>query len=81
MVLIVSTLLLVAGFETTTNLLGNGLQVTLQYPAIGEGVRDGSIPAPAFVEEVLRYDSPVQLTSHIGYDTTVGGVPVSPGLG
>ena len=41
MVLIVSTLLLVAGFETTTNLLGNGLQVTLQYPAIGEGVRDG----------------------------------------
>ena len=75
------TLLLVAGFETTTNLLGNGLQVTLQNPPIGEGVRDGSIPAPAFVEEVLRYDSPVQLTSRIGYDTTVGGVPVSPGAG
>ena len=48
------TLLLVAGFETTTNLLGNGLQIILQYPPIGEGVRDGSIPAPAFVEEVLR---------------------------
>ena len=30
---------------------------------------------------MLRYDSPVQLTSHIGYDTTVGGVPVSPGAG
>ena len=75
------TLLLVASFETTTNLLGNGLQVTLQNPPIGEGVRDGSIPAPAFVEEVLRYDSPVQLTSRIGYDTTVGGVPVSPGAG
>ena len=73
------TLLLVAGFETTTNLLGNGLQIILQDPPIGGGVRDGSIPAAAFVEEVLRYDSPVQLTSRIGYDTTVAGVPVSPG--
>ena len=75
------TLLLVAGFETTTNLLGNGLQVILQHPAAGEGVRDGSVPPSAFVEEVLRFDSPVQLTSRIGYGTTVGGVPVSPGAG
>ena len=75
------TLLLVAGFETTTNLLGNGLQVILQHPSAGEGVRDGSVPPSAFVEEVLRFDSPVQLTSRIGYGTTVGGVPVSPGAG
>ena len=73
------TLLLVAGFETTTNLLGNGLHVILQDPSAGEAVRDGSIPPSAFVEEVLRFDSPVQLTSRIGYDTSVGGVPVSPG--
>jgi len=57
------SLLLVAGFETTTNLLGNGLRVILQQPAVGDAVRDGSVPVPAFVEEVLRYDSPVQLTS------------------
>ena len=57
------TLLLVAGFETTTNLLGNGLQVTLEQPPIGGRVGDGSVPAAAFVEEVLRFDSPVQLTS------------------
>jgi cytochrome P450 len=71
------TLLLVAGFETTTNLLGNGLQVILQDPPAGDAVRDGSVPPSAFVEEVLRFDSPVQLTSRVGYDTKVGGVPVS----
>jgi cytochrome P450 len=73
------TLLLVAGFETTTNLLGNGLQVILQDPPVGEAVRDGSLPPSAFVEEVLRYDSPVQLTSRVGYSTSVRGVPVSQG--
>jgi cytochrome P450 len=75
------TLLLVAGFETTNNLLGNGLEIILQHSPAGEGVRDGSIPPSAFVEEVLRFDSPVQLTSRLGYDTKVGGVPVSPGTG
>ena len=73
------TLLLVAGFETTTNLLGNGLQVVLTQPAIGDLVRDGSVPVAAFVEETLRYDSPVQLTSRIGYETKVGGVAVDHG--
>ena len=38
------TLLLVAGFETTTNLLGNGLHVVLHDPPAGEAVRDGSVP-------------------------------------
>ena len=71
------TLLLVAGFETTTNLLGNGLQIVLQDPPAAEAVRDGSVPPSAFVEEVLRFDSPVQLTSRAGHDTTVGGLPVS----
>lgn len=75
------TLLLVAGFETTTNLLGNGLQIILQDPSAGAAVRDGSVPPSAFVEEVLRFDSPVQLTSRVGYDTSVGGVPVSQGTG
>jgi cytochrome P450 len=75
------TLLLVAGFETTTNLLGNGLQVVLNDPPAGEAVRDGSVPASAFVEEVLRYDSPVQLTSRIGYHTSLGGVAVAEGTG
>jgi cytochrome P450 len=73
------TLLLVAGFETTTNLLGNGLQVILQQPPVGSAVRDGSVAAAAFVEEALRYDSPVQLTSRVGYETKVGAVAVAEG--
>jgi cytochrome P450 len=72
-------LLLVAGFETTTNLLGNGLQVILDEPLAGAAVRDGSVPVAAFVEEVLRYDSPVQLTSRRRDDAAeVGGVRVAP---
>jgi len=71
------TLLLVAGFETTTNLLGNGLQIILADPPAGDAVKDGSVAPPAFVEEVLRFDSPVQLTSRIGYDTVLADVPVS----
>ena len=71
------TLLLVAGFETTTNLLGNGLQVVLQDPSAGDRVREGSVSPAAFVEEVLRFDSPVQLTSRIGgnrgHDAARGG--------
>jgi cytochrome P450 len=71
------TLLLVAGFETTTNLLGNGLQIVLERPQYADGITVGSVPAAAFVEEVLRYDSPVQLTSRAGYATTIVGVTVS----
>jgi cytochrome P450 len=73
------TLLLVAGFETTTNLLGNGLQIILQQPQAGAGIADGSVPGSVFVEEVLRYDSPVQLTSRTGHETKIGGVMVADG--
>lgn len=73
------TLLLVAGFETTTNLLGNGLRVILQDPEIGHAVRDQSVPVAAFISEVLRYDSPVQGTSRRrGDQAEISGVPVAP---
>jgi cytochrome P450 len=65
-------LLLVAGFETTTNLLGNGLAIVLADPGIGQDLRSGAIDPAAFVEEVLRYDPPVQLTSR--HRTSVGEV-------
>jgi cytochrome P450 len=73
------TLLLVAGFETTTNLLGNGLRIVLQDPSAGDAVRTGSVTPAAFVEEVLRFDSPVQFTSRIGCEAKVGGVAVNAG--
>jgi cytochrome P450 len=55
-------LLLVAGFETTTNLLGNGVKVVLDDRDARQELIDGSVTPGAFVEEVLRYDSPVQFT-------------------
>ena len=56
-------LLFVAGFETTTNLLGNGLCLGFENPEVLARVRSGEIPVSDYVEEVLRYDSPVQLTT------------------
>jgi cytochrome P450 len=72
------TLLLVAGFETTTNLLGNGVRLLLDDPELADAVRGGSIPAAFFVEEVLRFDAPVQMTSRRSLDTAdIRGVPVT----
>jgi cytochrome P450 len=73
-------LLLVAGFETTTNLLGNGLQVLMNDPALARAVRAGEVPAEPFIEEVLRFDSPVQLaTSRVAYETELGGLQLQAG--
>jgi cytochrome P450 len=74
-------LLLVAGFETTTNLLGNGLALMLQRPHLQAAIRAGDLPVEGFVEEVLRYDSPVQaVLRHAHADgLTVAGVPIPAG--
>jgi len=58
-------LLLVAGNETTTNLIGNGLVALLRHPEQLEILRREPGRIPAAVEELLRFDSPVQLTSRI----------------
>ncbi|TYB38486.1 cytochrome P450 [Micromonospora sp. AP08] len=72
--------LLVAGFETTTNLLGNGLVVLLDHPAEAATLRERPEFAPGYVEELLRYDSPVQLTSRMSTaPTRYGGVDLPAG--
>lgn len=74
------TLLLVAGFETTANLLGNGLHIVLADPALGDAVLAGDSGVAAFVEEVLRFDSPVQLTSRRASEPAeVGTQRLTPG--
>jgi cytochrome P450 len=73
---VVSTalLLLIAGFETTVNLIGNGTVALLGDPGRWDRLRQDPALMPAAVEEMLRYDSPVQLTSRIATeDVEVGG--------
>lgn len=71
-------LLLVAGFETTTNLLGNGLAILFDQPQVRDGLLAGTLPYAGFVEEVLRFDSPVQFTGRVPLTDglEVGGIPV-----
>jgi cytochrome P450 len=56
------TLLLVAGNETTTNLIGNALIEFMTHPAELQKVLDEPALLPTAIEEVLRYSSPVQAT-------------------
>ena len=54
-------LLLVAGNETTTNLIGNGLKALLEHPEQMELLRERPELVDNAIEELLRYDSPVQV--------------------
>lgn len=58
-------LLLAAGHGTTTHLIGNGLLALLRNPEQMEMLRADPGLLPAAVAELLRYDSPVQLTSRV----------------
>jgi cytochrome P450 len=74
--LVTLTLLLIAGHETTTNLIGNGVLALLRH----DGLRPAAQAPDRVVEEVLRYDSPVQLTARTAVrDTTLGSLPVPAG--
>jgi cytochrome P450 len=56
------TLLLVAGHETTRNLLGNGLLALLQYPDQFAKLKENPALMNSAVREFARFDSPVQFS-------------------
>ncbi|MBL8775865.1 MAG: cytochrome P450 [Acidimicrobiales bacterium] len=79
-IIVVAMLLFAAGFETTTNLIGNGTVALLRNP--DEMARLWADPTllPTAVEEMLRWDSPVQLDVRTALEPAeVAGEPVDVG--
>ncbi|WP_037139943.1 cytochrome P450 [Rhodococcoides fascians] len=73
-------LVLAAGFETTVNLLGSGIRLLLDNPDQLEILRNDPSHWPTAVDEMLRLESPVQLTARMArHDVTIEGVPISEG--
>jgi cytochrome P450 len=73
-------LLLIAGFETTVNLIGNGTVALLGDTELWGRLHEEPTLAPAAIEELLRYDSPVQMTSRIATeDVDLDGTVISKG--
>jgi cytochrome P450 len=80
--LVMLRLLLVAGNETTTNLIGNGMLALLQHPEQLQLLRDTPGLLPAAVEELLRYDPPVQVDGRtVLEDVEIRGRQVRKGQG
>ena len=81
-------LLLNAGHETTTNLIGNGLWLLLSYPHELAKLRSNPALLPSAIEEMLRYDGPIQLNNRrltapviLGDTTLPEGAFVTLGIG
>ena len=75
-------LVLAAGFETTVNLLGNGIRLLLETPEHLATLAERPELWPTTVEEILRLDSPVQLSARMaGKDTEIAGTVVRRGEG
>ncbi|SDQ86507.1 cytochrome P450 [Quadrisphaera sp. DSM 44207] len=73
-------LLFAAGFATTTNLLANSLVCLLRDPDQLARLRADPALAPSAVEELLRYDSPVQLVRRMALeDTEISGARIRAG--
>ena len=71
-----------AGFETTVNLIGNAVVLLDRHPDQRDLLRSEPDRWPLAVEEVLRFDSPVQLTGRMArQDVEVAGTHLARGSG
>ena len=76
-----SGLLLAAGFETTVNLIGNGVLAMLANPSARARLVDDPDATENIVEEILRLDPPIQYTARLSQNATaqLAGRPVAKG--
>lgn len=75
-----SSLLLVAGHETTSNLLGNAVVALLQNPGERKRLTDDLSLLPRAIDEFLRFDSPIQMTDRaVINDCEIGGHRIKAG--
>jgi cytochrome P450 len=73
-------LLLIAGHETTVNLIGNGLLALLRHPDQLRALAADPALIQTGVEELLRFDGPVQRTGRMTMaDVEIGGKPIPKG--
>ena len=73
-------LLMIAGHETTTNLIGNGILALLRHPDQKEKLTHNPDLIVSAVEELLRYDSPIQKMGRIAMaDIHIGGKQIKQG--
>lgn len=75
-----AVLLLVAGNETTTNLLGNTMRALSEHPRIRNDILEGKVSAEDVLEESVRYDAPAQsIPRTLLQDCELGGVHMKKG--
>jgi len=73
-------LLLIAGHETTVNLIGNGTLALLRHPDQLRRLREDPALIGGAIEELLRFDGPVQRTARIpSEDVTIAGHKIAAG--
>lgn len=74
-------LLLVAGHETTVNLIGNGMLALMQHPEQYALLKENHDLLPSAIEEILRYNGPVETTTvrFASEDIDVAGVTIPQG--
>lgn len=76
------SLIYAAGFETTMNLIGNIVHTLMRHPDQLARLRDDRSLVPTAVDEVLRFEPPVQIDGrYVRADTEIGGHAIPQGHG